>query len=231
MRRYTYPVVALLFVCIVQVHCFGQRIVAGARDEFSIQAGINFPMGEETYAGSPALLANMKPGYSVDLRYTTTLLKNFQVGAWAGTVKFNGWNSTLSPLLYEGSTMKFLSFGPALMYKPWSPKDVGLNRFGFCILATPGASIINIETAEEASINDGTNPETLTVKSTRLTVGLHAGLSYICSSTIGVNLLAGYRYTQSESKIFPDKNYSFLNVSAAVFYRLHLDKRYKYAHL
>lgn len=225
------PVIIFLLALIVLQDAAGQRVVIGARDEVAVDAAVDLAAGAKNVDGTPTLLPNMKPGYSFGLRYTTRLARVLQVGAWANTTKFGGWDSGEDNGLYAGANMSLLSFGPVIMLKPWSPHDLKRNKYGYCVMITPGVSNIKVGTTGDSGVNDDTGGELLAVNSVRFTIGLHAGISINMTNSVGVHAMFDYRYTAADSKVFSDPNFSWLSLNAGAFWRIHKDRRYKYSSL
>jgi hypothetical protein len=223
----TILIICILTLTVIEGSC--QKFLISARDEIQISVGYNLALGAEKVGQEYSLLTNMKAVPSADIRYLTSLSKNLKAGIWGGVAMFNDWNAG-SEGLYAGTSMRFLSAGGSVMYTPGLSAN-SKKALNFCIMFSPGISRINVKTAGSSAINGDPTQDALVVRSTRFTMGLHAGLRYVFNDACGATLMAGYQYTPANSKIFPDNSFSWLNVRAGVFYRLFKDKKYKYSGL
>ena len=228
MRNSGLAAFALTILIGIDQECFCQKIVIGTRDELYFSVGSNFPVGPKNFENEPSLLANMKSGQSIDVRYVSSLSRSLYAGAWAGLSEFSNWSTSNNPL-YLGTSMTFLSAGPSVMYKPWASGMKSIHKLNFCVSLSPGVSQLKVNTSRDSEINAGSKANPLKVQSLRFTIGAKAGLNCILTNSVGVTLQAGYQYTVADSKIFPDKSFSYINLSLGVFYRLFKDKRYKYS--
>jgi Outer membrane protein beta-barrel domain len=214
-----------LALCTANI-CFSQKIIIGARAELHVYTGYNLPIGPKQLADDLCLLTNMKSSLALEGRYMTYLLPRFGLGANIGYAEFIG-DSQESNFLYNGTRLNILTVGPALAYRIGAPgKKVSL-----FFSASPGLSRIKILTDRESSINGNPLVDPLIVTSQRFSLGTHVGLNYALSHSIGLSIAGGYQYTQSNSKIFADKSYSFINLRMGVFCRLFKDRRYKYSEI
>ncbi len=224
MKNYLIMALAMTVWVLQPYASAGQKIILKARGELMFSPGYNLPMGAKVVGSESALLANMKPGPSVETSFVFAFSPNVGIGAWGGYYSFADWNAGGNGL-YQGTSMTFLSGGGRVAYR--LPVTGQRNKLDFVVSLSPGVSSINIETTSDSEINGGLSSVPLTVKSMRFTLGTHAGFNYNVTNTFGLALRVGYQYTSADSEIFPDKNFSFLNVSIGAYFRLIKDKRYK----
>ena len=228
MKNSPLKALAITFLVLQTYVSAGQKILLKARGELLLSAGYNLPMGPKDVGGESTLLANMKSGPSVEASFVFGLSSRLGIAAWVGRYSFTDWNAGNNSL-YQGTSMTFSSGGGRIAYR--LPVTGQRNKLDFVVSLSPGVSNVNIETTSESEINGGLASVPLTVQSMRFTLGTHAGFNYNVTNSYGLAVRAGYQFTSADSEIFPDKNFSFLNVSIGAYFRLLKDKRYKYSRL
>lgn len=204
---------------------YAQRIVIKNRDLFSLTTSLCIPLTHSTEGGESTLLGNMKMGIGAEGMYLTSLPKNLSAGISASYTHFTGWDN--SDKLYQGSSARYISIGPAFMYKTWSavhPLKNKLNIFGKIV---PGISVLKIATTTSSGINEGSESTALEVNATRFFIKIGAGGYWNITNTLAFTFSANYQRTQSNSSIFSDKSYTFISLDMGLALRLIKIKSYK----